>query len=433
MNNDLYRAFWRWHFYAGLIALPFLAWLAITGGLYLFKPEVERLAYGSWITLSGPRTPAATSQLISTVETQTGGKVTQIERPANPDESWRFRYTSNAKPQMAFVDPGDGKLLGTTNPGGITQTIRDLHSLMITGTFGNAIIEIAAGWAIILMVTGVVLWWPRAGQPAFALRPPTRSRRFWRDLHASTGAFVGIVVLFLAVTGMPWSVFWGAKVQKTLTANGLGRPAAPVPAHGEHAAAATAAQQRESLPWSLQQAPMPHSHGMGDVGVDRVVAIAASRGLTGQYTLSLPPEPGKPYTVSQIVKRAEDAHTIYVEPSSGKILKETSYRDFGAGAQVIEWGVATHQGLEYPPVNRWIMLAGCIGILLLVASAPVLWWKRRDGGSLARPPRPRDMSRAKAGTIVAAILGVLYPLTGITVLAVLLLDTALQRRKAARA
>jgi uncharacterized iron-regulated membrane protein len=39
------------------------------------------------------------------------------------------------------------------------------------------------------------------------------------------------------------------------------------------------------------------------------------------------------------------------------------------------------------------------------------------------------MSRAKAGTIVAAVLGLLYPLTGITVLAVLLLDTLLQRRK----
>jgi uncharacterized iron-regulated membrane protein len=31
--------------------------------------------------------------------------------------------------------------------------------------------------------------------------------------------------------------------------------------------------------------------------------------------------------------------------------------------------------------------------------------------------------------LVAAVLGVIYPLTGITVLVVLLFDTALQRRK----
>lgn len=427
MHNDLYRAFWRWHFYAGLLALPFLVWLAVTGGLYLFKPEIERAIYRDWISLGEARNPASFSTMIERVQQQTGGKVTGIERPASSSESWRMRYMVDGKARTAFVDPADGAVLGSTREGGLMKTVRDLHGLAITGKYGNALIEIAAGWTIVLVVTGVVLWWPRPGQPALALRPPTRSRRFWRDLHASAGAVAGIVVLFLAVTGMPWSVFWGANVQKTLTANGLGRPSAPVPQHGEHQQ--TAVAQRESLPWSLQAAPMPHAHGMGDVGPDRVAAISAEKGLAPPYTLNLPGSAGEPYTVSYTVRRAEESHTIFVEPSSGQVLKANTYRDFGPGAQVIEWGVATHQGLEYGPINRWIMLAGCIGILLLAVSAPVMWWKRRDAGRLARPPRPRNESRAKVGTMVAAVLGVIYPLTGITVLAVLLFDTALQRRK----
>ena len=429
MHNDLYRAFWRWHFYAGLLALPFLVWLAVTGGLYLFKPEVERAVYGDWVTLSSPREPVAFSTMIGRVEQQTGGKVTNIERPGSARESWRMRTMVDGKARTAFVDPGNGRVLGTTKEGGMMKTVRDLHGLAITGTYGNALVEIAAGWAIVLVVTGVVLWWPRQGQPAIALRLPTKSRRFWRDLHATTGLFVGVIILFLAATGMPWSVFWGTNVQKTLTANGLGRPPAPVPQHGEHQSAAAAAQ-RESLPWSLQKVSMPHAHGMGDVGPDKVAAIAAIRGVVPPYTLSLPAEAAKPYTVAQTVQQAEDSDTIFVEPSSGNVLKQNTYDDFGKGAQVIEWGVATHQGLEYGPINRWIMLAGCIGILLLAFSAPVLWWKRRDAGKLARPPRPRDSRRAKAGTMVAAVLGVLYPLTGVTVLAVLLVDIVLQRRKA---
>jgi len=40
-SGALYRAVWRWHFCAGLLALPFLLLLSITGGLYLFKPEIE--------------------------------------------------------------------------------------------------------------------------------------------------------------------------------------------------------------------------------------------------------------------------------------------------------------------------------------------------------------------------------------------------------
>jgi uncharacterized iron-regulated membrane protein len=37
-QTALYGAVWRWHFLAGLFALPFLLNLAVTGGLYLFTP-----------------------------------------------------------------------------------------------------------------------------------------------------------------------------------------------------------------------------------------------------------------------------------------------------------------------------------------------------------------------------------------------------------
>src|SRR5262245_59284494 len=41
----LYRVIWRWHFYAGLIALPVLLTAAVTGGLYVFREELERVIY----------------------------------------------------------------------------------------------------------------------------------------------------------------------------------------------------------------------------------------------------------------------------------------------------------------------------------------------------------------------------------------------------
>ena len=43
--SDLYRAVWRWHFYAGLLVLPFLITLAVTGALYLFRDEIDGLVY----------------------------------------------------------------------------------------------------------------------------------------------------------------------------------------------------------------------------------------------------------------------------------------------------------------------------------------------------------------------------------------------------
>jgi len=41
----LYRVIWRWHFYAGLLTLPVLLTAAVTGGIYVFREELERVIY----------------------------------------------------------------------------------------------------------------------------------------------------------------------------------------------------------------------------------------------------------------------------------------------------------------------------------------------------------------------------------------------------
>ncbi|HEX5391451.1 MAG TPA: PepSY domain-containing protein, partial [Burkholderiaceae bacterium] len=53
-TSALYRRVWRWHFYAGLICLPFLALMAVTGGLYVFKAPIESLVYASLRTVDSP-------------------------------------------------------------------------------------------------------------------------------------------------------------------------------------------------------------------------------------------------------------------------------------------------------------------------------------------------------------------------------------------
>ncbi len=153
--SQLYRAVWRWHFYAGLLVLPFLAWLAVTGSLYLYKGEIERNFYGSWMVAGAHAEIPAVAPLLERVAAETGGRVTQIVRPAVEGEAWRMNLTmGDGTKQMAFVDPANGHVLGLTRPGGIMGLVKDLHSLIITGPIGNALIEIAAGWAIILVLTG---------------------------------------------------------------------------------------------------------------------------------------------------------------------------------------------------------------------------------------------------------------------------------------
>ncbi|MGB3927669.1 MAG: PepSY domain-containing protein, partial [Sphingobium sp.] len=212
-----YRAMWRWHFYAGLIVLPVLALMAVTGALYLYKPEVEAWLYP--VTLDRPAVAASPARLIAAVERRTGEKVTQITVPQTADQSWRvMTRPGGGAPIVHFVDPADGRLLGEMRGGGVMGVVKNLHSLALTGAVGNRLVEVVAGWAILLCVTGLYLRWPRRGQPALAVRGRPKGRLFWRDLHGTLGFLSAGVILFLAVTGMPWTEIWGGGLRAVVAA-----------------------------------------------------------------------------------------------------------------------------------------------------------------------------------------------------------------------
>jgi uncharacterized iron-regulated membrane protein len=103
-------------------------------------------------------------------------------------------------------------------------------------------------------------------------------------------------------------------------------------------------------------------------------------------------------------------------------LGDIGFAQYGPAAKAIEWGIAVHQGQEYGPVNRYIMLAGCIAIVLLVISAPVMWWKRRPKGSFGMPPAAANRRAALTVMAIMANAGVLYPLVGLSMLAALVVE-----------
>ena len=75
---------------------------------------------------------------------------------------------------------------------------------------------------------------------------------------------------------------------------------------------------------------------------------------------------------------------VYLDQYSGKVLGDVGFKDWGPAAKAIEWGIAVHQGQEYGPLNRYLMLAGCICVVLLAVTSITMWWKRRPKGSLGR-------------------------------------------------
>jgi uncharacterized iron-regulated membrane protein len=168
--DRFHRAVWRWHFYAGLLVLPLLIWLALTGGLFVFKTRIDGYFHRDLLTV--PSTPAASA---ASAARQAPDAIVAAALAAHPG-TW-FKYVPAARADASvevgvataagerlsvYVDPRDARVLGhLSDQGSVAWTIRRLHSLKILGPVARGFIELAAGWAVLLVATGVYLWWPR--------------------------------------------------------------------------------------------------------------------------------------------------------------------------------------------------------------------------------------------------------------------------------
>lgn len=430
-ESGLYRRVWRWHFYAGLICLPFLALMALTGALYLFKEPIESFAYAS-LRFTTPSSSALDAEtLVAKARAAVPGDAVRFVAPSQPGRSAEVGIRTAEGTKAVYLDPADGRVLGSLRDDRmLMELVKNIHSLVIAGPVANHWVEIVAGWSIVLVVSGIFLWWPRGRRGGvYSVRGRPAQRTWWRDLHAVVGITASVAILFLAVTGMPWSAFWGQQFSRFTNAFGIGLPTYIFAGKPE---SAPPLESLGDVPWTLTQAPVPPSAPRERVV--RSIGLNAALGAFGQLHIPagtpvrFPEGPLGVYTAMSFPDDVRGQRVVHLDRYSGAVLADVGYPDYGIAGRATSWGVSLHTGRQFGLVNQLVMLAGCLAIVLLAVSAVVMWWKRRPHGRLAAPTR-RQGDRAAWGAIgVAALLGVFYPLLGASMLAALLIDVAIPRR-----
>jgi uncharacterized iron-regulated membrane protein len=435
----LYRAIWRWHFYAGLIVAPVLLVLAITGSIYLFNSEIEDWLHHDrrFVTAQGAAMPATHS--IAAAQEAQPGLVVSITMPATPDRPAEVAIKpATGEAVQVAVEPATMTVLGTyVTADTLVGLAREIHRSLTIGTLGRGIVELAACWTLVMIATGLYLWWPRGAAfhfgGVFFPRVWLRGRALLKDIHAVTGVWVAALIVFMVLTGLPWAGVQGGIVRQGVTAMGIGYP--PRGAQSVPMQAVV-----KDAPWTLADAAMPKStpasehaghagheaagggaDGAAVEGVDRITDALWAMGITGGYRLTLPAGPTGVYTASIYPDQPQGQRTLHFDRYSGRLIKDVGYADYGWGAKAIELGVQLHMGNYFGRANQILMLLPCIGIVLLVFSGLWMWWKRRPAGRLGAPPKVPDAS-VKGALGLLALAGVLLPLFGASLIAVFALD-----------
>ncbi|WP_271409875.1 PepSY-associated TM helix domain-containing protein [Pseudomonas sp. Q1-7] len=436
---SFYNLAWRWHFYAGLFVIPFMIMLAVTGGIYLFKPQLDTLLYGDLMRVhpSG-QALSADQQLDKLRQAYPQAAVSQYLPPVDAEHSAQFVAVLDGRKTNLFLDPYSGRVLGTQDAQNNLQAVaRSLHGTLLVGTLGDRLIELAAGWAIVLVVSGLYLWWPRGQGIRGVLWPrlASRGRLFWRDLHAVTGFWGSLLLLFMLLTGMTWTGFWGEKFADVWNRF----PAAmwnEVPTSDQQARSLNTAED-QTVAWAVENTPLPASDphaahkgqsaaGMteapGQVSLHRVVDTADERGVVPGYSITLPAGASGVYSIAVFADDPRNDATLHLDQYSGKVLADIRWQDYGVVAKSVEMGVVLHEGKLFGLANQLLMLGVCLLILLSSVSGLVMWWKRRPQGRFGVPPLRHDLPLWKTAVVIMIGLGIAFPLVGLSLLAIWALD-----------
>ena len=265
----LYRRLWRWHFYAAFLVIPFVLMQALTGTLYLWHDE--------WADWAHPelRFVAAREQVASfDAQVAAAAALHPHAHPTTlmiPDDSRRSTQVmfgghhgdGDALPFPVFVDPHSAHVLGDL-PGWswMPGWTRKVHGGWPLGDAGSWLLELGACWAVVMILTGLYLWWPRERGLLAALVPRVGQgkRVLIIDLHASVAALFSVIVLVFLVTALPWTTFWGDQVLKPIQ-NSIGQ-ASPFGA--------------------TLRAKSTRLDGIAPMSIDEAVRLARASGARGQ-------------------------------------------------------------------------------------------------------------------------------------------------------
>jgi uncharacterized iron-regulated membrane protein len=433
--NKLYAAAWRWHFYAGLFVIPFLTTLAITGAAMLWIAWIDGRDGERTLVVPQEITLPISVQAEAAVATIPDGVLKQYVAPRTNDVAALFRVDHNGDAIMVAVDPYTAQVIETfPRRSGWYDFADNIHSNLMLGVSGDRMLETAASLALVLIATGLYMWWPRNIGWRKALIPSFgQGRSLWKSLHGVVGIWLSFFLIFFLVSGLSWSDVWGGKIVQAWSQF----PAAKwdnVPLSDDVHASMN--HERREVPWALEQTPMPASGSdVGTAGVvegavtlDTVDMLAREIGFVARYQLNVPQSETGVWTLSRDSMNTDSTdpmsdRTVHVDQYTGKILADVRYEDYSMAGKAMAVGIALHMGT----LGLWSVIANtlvCLSVLFLCFSSIVLWWKRRpvNASRLSAPPMPKELPLWQGAVLVGLAVSMAFPMAGLALLAVLFLD-----------
>lgn len=426
-----YNTVWRWHFYAGLFCIPFVIWLALTGTIYLWRPQLEAMLDRPYDRLPvAGQTSSPDAQVAAALRAVPGSSLHKYVLPEGPRQSVRVIVTAGGVDQRVYVDPHSLALLKIIGEDARPlNVVSRLHGELLAGAWGSYLVEVAACWAIVMLLTGLYLWWPRSRKGLAGVLYPrlsSRGRLFWRDLHASAGLWVSVFALGLILAGLPWASAWGGYLNEVRALTGTAQGPVDWTLGGQAAPKADAMLGAHAGHGGMGMGMVAPTVRPGELA--RVIATVRPLQIAPPVLVSPPGKAGEPWAVSSDAADRSLRSDAQVDGATGRLVGRVDFADRHWIDRVVGYGIAAHQGALFGIANQIVGTLTALFLVVLAVSGAVMWWQRRPTGVLGAP-LPLTRPRFGVGLVAAIIaLGVCMPLFGATLVLMLAIESVALRR-----
>jgi uncharacterized iron-regulated membrane protein len=459
-----YRTIWRWHFYAATFCVPFVLYLAFTGTLFLFHPQMQQWLDRPYSHLSTDGPPASVNdQVKAALAAEPGSNLHAYQLPLTPTSPAEILVGKGLQEFRVYVNPRTLEVLKIYNEDQRLDhfTLR-LHGEMLIGNTGSYIVELAASWTVVMILTGLYLWWPRTAEKfagVFYPRLDQGQRIFWRDIHAVTGIYVSFFALFLLFTGLPWAKSWGSYLKLVRRVAGHAVISADWTTSSAEEKAIRASYNNDPTagpaPSGTNTSSMPDMKSMDmsemDMGggehsehaqqtmskpaapnayfaIDKMVASVAPLGLVNPVLVSPPKKFGGNWTARSDALSRPLRVNLVLDGKTGAILKREDFQSKSWIDRAVGIGIAAHEGALFGWANQLVSLFTAVSLTVLSVSGLIMWWRRRPEGVLGAPPLIRRVRFSWSLVTLILALSIYFPFLGGSMILVALAEKFVLRR-----
>jgi uncharacterized iron-regulated membrane protein len=327
----LKQIFGKLHVWLGLASGLVVLIVAGTGILLVFEDELDEWANKDFYFVTVPqaaqRVPVDSMYHSATaydprvkitrmyLETKAPDRTAVFYGKMNKTETWHIA-----------VNPYTGKVIRAREFNKrFFGVVLNLHRHLCLNETGKVITHASCLIFVIMIITGLVLWWPKRWKvlkQRTRIQWTSRWKRLNWDLHAVGGFYVHVVLLAIALTGLIWAYPWFNNAIYLLA------DSKPMP-------------KKEAPANTIQQ---PIQAGFYESIYNQVNTRLSYK---GRVTILLPEKDRLAITVNKMNREAavnNITDVLYFEKGTGRLLKESLYKNSSAGNKIRRMAYPIHTG-----------------------------------------------------------------------------------------